>query len=144
MTERLRPGFVALAALLVAACAHPDHYRPNRPLDAERFSVSCEGDFEQGPTLAAGKSPVYPVRMLNPDVIEDRKIRHLPMEWWVTTSFTVGADGATSEVRSTPTSPQSFGDHMTIAVRSWRFEPASKQGVAVSSRCSSRFGFSLQ
>lgn len=135
---------IFVSSALLAACAHPDHYRPNQPLDAERFSVSCEGDFEQEPTLATGKSPVFPVRMLNPDVIEDRKIRHLPMEWWVTTNFAVSAEGRTSEIHSTPTSPQSFSDHMTIAVQSWRFVPAKKDGVAVPSRCSSRFGFSLE
>lgn len=142
MKKGQRINTVIMVVMLVA-CARPDHYRPNQPLDADRFSVACEGDFDQGPTLAAGKSPVYPIRMLNPDVIEDRKIRHLPMEWWVTTSFTVGVDGRTSDVRSTATSPQSFSDHMTIAVRSWRFVPASKSGAAIPSLCSSRFGFSL-
>lgn len=128
----------------MAACAQPGHYRPNHPLDAERFGLRCDGDFDQAPGLLAGKSPVFPVGMLNPEVIEDRKIRHLPLEWWVDTTFSVDADGRASDVHATPTSPQTFSDHMVVAVKSWRFTPASKDGVAVASRCSTRFGYTLE
>jgi hypothetical protein len=134
---------LAVAAILAVACASPNHVRPNRELDSEDFDLRCEGDFDQAPVLLAGKSPVFPIGMLNPDVIEDRKIRHLPMEWSVTTTFTVGADGRAAEVRATPTSPPSFSNHMVVAIKSWRFAPATRDGNAVASRCKTLFGYHL-
>jgi TonB family protein len=132
------------ALVLLAGCAASGHsYRPNRDLDTERFDVACTGDFDQAPRLVAGKSPVFPIRMLNPDVVEDRKIRHLPMEWPVTTSFGVDAEGRTTDVRSTASDPPSFGNHMTVAVKQWRFQPATRDGAAMPSRCSVLFRFTL-
>ncbi len=81
--------------------------------------------------------------MLDPDAIEDRQIRHLPMEWWVSTAFTAGTDGRAADVRATPTSPQSFSNHMVVAVKSWRFAPATREGNAVASRCTILFGCHL-
>jgi hypothetical protein len=142
---KFRNEWVAIAglAILVAACADPGHMRANRPLGTEDIDLQCEGDFDSAPVLVSGKSPVFPVGMLNPHVIEDRKIRHLPMEWSVTTTFVIEADGRTADVRTTPTSPQSFSEHMAIAVKSWRFTPATRDGGPVAVHCSNLFGYSL-
>lgn len=142
---KARSGWVAVAvlAILVAACASPGHLRPNRSLGVEDLDLECEGNFDAAPVLVSGKTPVFPIGMLNPDVIENRKIRHLPMEWSVTTTFLIGADGRTGDVRTTPTSPPSFSEHTTIAVKSWRFTPATKDGGPVAVHCSNRFGYSL-
>lgn len=140
MKEQLAAVVLALS---LAGCPGTGAYRPDRALDQDRFDLACEGDFDQAPVLAAGKTPVFPIRMLNPETIADRKIRHLPMEWAVTTTFNVGIDGKTSAIASTPTSPQSFSDHMVVAVQSWRFVPASRNGLPIASRCSSRFVYRL-
>ncbi|HEY1140925.1 MAG TPA: energy transducer TonB [Lysobacter sp.] len=142
---KLRIEWMAIAglAILVAACTSPGHMRANRPLDTKDLDVQCQGDFDSAPVLVSGRSPVFPIGMLNPDVVENRKIRHLPMEWSVTTTFVVEADGRTADVRATPTSPQSFSDHTAIAVKSWRFTPATKGGGPVAVHCSNLFGYSL-
>lgn len=141
---RIRQALAAaVLAVPLVGCPGTGAYRPDRALDGDRFDVSCEGDFDSAPRLAAGRTPVFPIRMLNPETIADRKIRHLPMEWAVTTTFNVGVDGKTSAIASTPTSPQSFSDHMAVAVRSWRFVPASRDEVPVASRCTSLFTYRL-
>lgn len=136
----------ALLAAGLAGCATPENvYRPNRTLAADRgFDIACDGDYDKAPKLASGKSPVFPIRMLSPDVVEDRKVRRLPMEWPVTTQFDVDAEGRTANVRSTATSPQSFSDHMTVAVRGWRFDAAQAAGNAVTSQCKVTFTYRLQ
>ena len=133
----------AVSTLVLAGCPQNEALRPNRTLDSNRYEVSCEGDFDQPPALSNGKAPYFPISMLSPGVVEDRKMRHLPLQWKVTTKFTVGADGKTSAIQATPTQPQSFSDHVVIAVRSWRFVPASKGGVPVASQCANEFGYAL-
>lgn len=135
-------GAIVLATL--AGCPSTGAYRPNQQLDSNRFNLSCEGDFDQPPVLSSGKTPVFPIGMLNPDVIEDRKIRHLPMKWPVTSAFIVGVDGRTSGIQATATSPPSFSNHMVVAVRTWRFMPAARNGTPVESRCKSNFVYGLE
>jgi len=143
MRRAIRWLAVGGLAVVLAGCPDSGAYRPNQTLDARRFNITCEGEFEQEPALSAGRTPVFPVGMLNPTLIEDRKTRHLPMTWPVTTTFTVGADGRTSEIKASPTTPASFGNHMVVAVQSWRCVPASRGGVAMPSRCSSDFVYRL-
>jgi hypothetical protein len=133
----------AVAMLALAGCPRTGALRPNRALAADVQGV-CEGDFDQAPRLSSGKSPYFPISMLSASVVEDRKTRHLPLTWSVTTTFTVAADGRTAAIRATPTQPQSFSDHVVVAVRSWRFQPARKDGVALASQCTNEFGFVLQ
>jgi hypothetical protein len=133
-----------LLSLAVAGCmSQPTNFRANTSIDPVRYGVACEGEYEQPPQLASGKVPIYPISMLNPALIEDRKVRHLPMEWPVTSTFTVGADGSTAAIQSTVTTPVSFGQHMTVAVRSWRFTPARAAGQAVPAKCTAGFRFIL-
>lgn len=133
-------AMLALALPCLAACAPSENtYRPNRPMNAGRqFDVACEAG--QSPRMVSGKSPVFPVGMLNPYVIDDRRTRHLPMKWEVTTTFDIDAAGKTRNVVSTPTTPQSFSDHMTIAVRAWRFTP----GEDAAHRCEVVFTYFLE
>lgn len=134
---------LAVATMALAGCPKSGAYRPNHSLDRDRYEVSCEGDFDQPPVLSSGKAPYFPVSMLSPGMVDDRRMRHLPLKWTVTTTFMVGVDGKTSAIQATPTQPQSFSDHVAIAVRSWRFVPASKDGVAVASQCSNEIGYSV-
>ncbi len=136
---------LALALAGVAGCTSSvNEYRPNRPLnDGRQFDVGCDGAFDQAPQLQSGKTPVFPISMLNPDVIEDRKIRRLPMEWEVRSKFDVDESGRTGNVVSSPTTPPSFSAHMTAAVRAWRFTPAMSGGAAVPSRCEASFTYLL-
>ena len=142
--RRTSAVLVAAGSIALCACAaQPRTQRANTAIDPDRYAVACEGAFDQAPRLQSGKVPVYPVSMLNPELIEDRKIRRLPMQWPVESTFTVTPAGLATDVRSTPTVPASFGQHMTIAVRSWRFAPAQAAGTAVPARCRAGFTFLL-
>lgn len=136
-------GLSLLMAVASGCVSQPVSFRANTTIDPSRYPVECEGDFDEAPQLASGKVPVYPVSMLDPTVVEDRKTRHLPMEWLVESTFTVSPDGSTQEVASTATTPASFGQHMTIAVRTWRFVPAKASGAAVPAQCTAAFKFTL-
>ncbi|GAB3372470.1 hypothetical protein GCM10027431_22760 [Lysobacter rhizosphaerae] len=144
----MNPNITGISLLLLsvsmAGCvSQPTTFRANTSINPARYRVVCEGEYEEPPQLASGKAPVYPISMLNPALIEDRKVRHLPMEWPVTSTFTVGADGSTDAIQSTVTTPVSFGEHMTLAVRSWRFTPARAGDEAVPAKCKAGFTFTL-
>jgi len=144
MNTRTNATHVAVLAIALAGCAsRPDTFRANTTIDPARYAVTCEGEYEAPPRLASGKAPVYPVGMLNPALIEDRKVRHLPMRWPVNATFTVDAGGHTTDIESTPTTPAAFGQHMTLAVRSWRFTPAQAGDEAVPAKCTAGFTFVL-
>jgi hypothetical protein len=136
-------SLLLLSLAMVGCVSQPATFRANTSIDPARYRVACEGEYEQPPQLASGKAPLYPISMLNPALIEDRKVRHLPMQWPVTATFTVDAGGATADIESTPTMPTAFGQHMTVAVRSWRFTPARSGDQAVPARCTAGFTFVL-
>lgn len=71
---------VTLALGLTACTTAPNSYRANSSLDPADYTVECAGDFDQPPRLLAGKVPVFPANMLNPTLIDDRKVRRLPMK----------------------------------------------------------------
>jgi protein TonB len=65
-------------------------------------------------------------------------------EGWATVSFTVGADGRTSDVKVVDSQPRRVFDRAAIdAVERYRFTPAMKDGVAVSSVKQQRIEFKL-
>ncbi|WP_457096194.1 hypothetical protein [Lysobacter sp. P5_B9] len=144
MTPRINCTYLFLLSVSMAGCvSQPTTFRANTSIDPARYRVACEGEYQEPPQLASGKAPVYPISMLNPALIEDRKVRHLPMAWPVNATFTVDAGGHTTDIESTPTTPATFGQHMTLAVRSWRFTPAQAGDEAVPARCTAGFTFVL-
>jgi protein TonB len=65
-------------------------------------------------------------------------------EGWVMVSFTVGADGRTSDVKVVDSQPRRVFDRAAIdAVEKYRFTPAMKDGVAASSTKQQRIEFKL-
>ena len=65
-------------------------------------------------------------------------------EGWVLVSFTVDPDGATSDVKVVESQPRHVFDRAAIdAVERYRFNPAMKDGVAVSSVKQQRIEFKL-
>ncbi|KAB8181314.1 energy transducer TonB [Marilutibacter maris] len=137
----------ALAACMVAlaGCTFGDnnYLRPNESIVDDGVTPECVGDYDRAPVLVAAKAPVFPVSMLNPTLIEDRKTRHLPMSWQVDARFDVGTDGVPLNVRASATDPASFGHHTAIAIRAWRFKPALRAGVAVTAACTFTMTFEL-
>lgn len=131
------------AAGMVAGCGtHSGDMRPDATLPAA-YGVECSGDFDHPPRLVSGKTPVFPISMLNPNYIDERRIMRLPLSWEVVTRFTVDADGVATEVRSDATDPAFLATHTNAAILAWRFEPAGLDGVAVPARCEHRMVFKL-
>ncbi|HEY0198031.1 MAG TPA: energy transducer TonB [Rhodanobacter sp.] len=65
-------------------------------------------------------------------------------EGWVTVSFTVGTDGRTGDVKVLESQPRRVFDRAAMdAVEKYRFTPAMKDGVAVSSTKQQRIEFKL-
>jgi periplasmic protein TonB len=65
-------------------------------------------------------------------------------EGWVMVSFTIGADGRTSDVKAVDAQPRHvFERAATDAVEKYRFTPAMKDGTAVSSTKQQRIEFKL-
>jgi periplasmic protein TonB len=63
---------------------------------------------------------------------------------WVIVAFTVGADGSTSDVKVVDAQPRRVFDRAAMdAVERYRFTPAMKDGVAVSSTKQQRIEFKL-
>lgn len=140
----LRVCVALLLAVATGCAADPARVRADTALPPGH-GVSCEGDFDVPPRFVSGKSPLFPASTLqNPDFIEDRKIRHLPLHWQVTTRFDVRADGSTSNVRSTRTDPPFFATHTNAAIARWRFEPATRDGAPASAACSYLLEFSIR
>jgi hypothetical protein len=140
----MRYGVWMMVACL-AGCATPadNTYHMRNTLDGERLGIECQGDFDQEPKLYSGKAPVFPITMLNPTFIDDRKTRHLPMRWDIESSFVVDVSGKPAQVTSTETDPPSFGRHATVAISQWRFTPATRESSPVEARCAFAFHFAL-
>ena len=132
-----------MAALAGCTFGSNDYLRPDESIVDDGVAPECSGDYDTAPVLVAARAPVFPVSMLNPTLVEDRKTRHLPMSWQVDSRFEVGPDGVPAEVRSSATDPASFGHHTTIAIRAWRFAPATRAGVPVAASCTFAMSFDL-
>lgn len=79
-----------------------------------------EGYFDTPPRLVFGKVPVYPIRAA---------ISGIPAS--VSLRYTIGADGRTRDIEVIGGSGKPFSTHAVIAVREWRFEPATLGGEPV-------------
>ena len=143
----MKAFWIPMLAAGLTACTTTtsnDRVRPDTPLP-EGFEIACEGDFDTAPKLMAGKAPVFPASTLaNPDFVEDRKIRRLPLSWRVTTRFDVLAEGTTAHVRSDATEPKFFATHTNAAIAAWRFAPARRADVAVDAQCVNVFNFNIE
>jgi hypothetical protein len=139
----VRKACIVAALALLGGCHAPDgNLRPDTHLPAG-YAIDCEGTFDTAPRLVSGKSPVFPASVYNPDFIEDRKIRHLPLHWQVDTRFEVLPDGRTARIRSGATQPAFFATHTNAAIQAWRFSPALRDGTAVAASCTHVLTFRL-
>ncbi len=88
--------------------------------------------FDTPPRRLSGKAPVFPVTHLMKGV-----------EGKVIVAYTVGVDGRASDFEILEATDKKFADHVVIALREWRFEPAQKDGVDVAARVKTPFSFGL-
>ena len=115
----------ATLALALAACTpgSTGSTRAGSAMDTGYINAAfddMEGYFDSPPRLVFGKSPVYPIRAA---------ISGIPAS--VTLRYTIGADGKTRDIEVIGGSGKPFSTHAVIAVREWRFEPATLGGDPV-------------
>ena len=84
-------------------------------------------------SLLSGKSPSYPIGLFMTGKTGYAEV-----------AFTVLEDGSTRDIRIVEAEHPAFGNHLAIALRDWRFEPARKNGHAVESRLSYALCFEIE
>ncbi|TMH81247.1 MAG: energy transducer TonB [Betaproteobacteria bacterium] len=141
-----RTGRVALAARLVcllaaSGCATQDVSRePSGGSLDEQIAMppgtlsDCDrADFDQPPKLISGGLPLYLV---------GRRLSGL--EGSATLKFTVLSDGRIDDIQAESPESRSFRDHSVIALRTWKLEPALKDGAPVTTSCKMRFIYEVK
>jgi TonB family protein len=123
---------MSLFASLVFATEPPAPVLANHTLDPAKINSPDLSSVDHAPKFVSGKAPVYPISMLlsgkgGSCVIE----------------FTVGIDGKAKEFKVL-SPPNKLADHAIIAVKSWVFEPATKDGVPVEARLKQSFSYSTR
>jgi TonB family protein len=115
---------VLVAGALLAACAanRPPEQRANRPMPPGSIVGAPSPQWDTPARLKSGDAPIYPIgQLLN------GKVGHAKM------AFTVAEDGSTRDIRVGEATSAVFGRHAAIAVKGWRFEPATLHGLPVAS-----------
>ncbi len=94
---------------------------------------SATGGETHGAVLTEAAAPHYP-----PSAVRSRQ------EGWVQLSFKIDADGRTSDIKVVESQPRRVFDRAAMeAVQRYRFTPAMKNGVAVSTTKQQRIEFKL-
>jgi protein TonB len=91
------------------------------PVKKMQFGKSSQYDVP--PRFISGPAPIYPTSRLR-----NRESGYADIV------FTVDASGHTRDFRAVKTSYLYFANHAILAVQDWRFQPATKNGRAVSCR----------
>ncbi len=100
---------------------------------ADTAAATSTGGATSDAVLTRAAQPAYPPMALR-----------MRQNGWVLVSFTVDADGSTSDVRVASSQPRRvFDNAATDAVKRYRFTPAMKDGVAVPSKRQQKIEFNL-
>ncbi len=128
------PGILLLTACL-AGCATPPlgESRANTAVDPAYMVGPAHPDWDTPPKLIHGKAPVYPVSRL----VAGQDGRTI-------IAYTIGSDGKPGDFEVVETDDKVFADHAIIAVRTWRYQPATKGGAAISARVEHPFVYSAR
>ena len=129
----------AALVVLIPLCAFPSiageppvPVLADRSLDPTKISAHGASSADHPPKFVSGKAPVYPISML----LSGKGGRCV-------IEFTVGTDGKAKEFKVL-SPPSKFSDHAIIAVSSWVFEPATKDGVPVEQRLQQSFSYATR
>ena len=132
MSRPLALGFTLFLSQAPSGLAQNHYILPGAPYPSSALHWPARpADYDVPPKLIRGDAPIYPVTQ----VFAHKK-------GVAVVAFTVGADGATHNLRVVRASYPFFGSHTILAVRNWKFEPARKNGkpVPVSTTMSLPFG----
>ena len=125
--------FAILLALPCAAFGADVYQRANTAIDPSRMSGPASEEWDTPPKLIEGKAPVYPISL----VLSRREGSSVIV-------YTVGIDGKARDFEVESTTDQKYANHAIIALKAWRFEPATKGGVPVEARLRQKFSFGIR
>ena len=131
-----RLALFAASAFALCACAQLDPDQPTAteanhqlaPVVAVR-SDACD-TLCTPPRRISGRAPIYPISKLLKGAGGEALI-----------AFTVDVDGTTKDFVVISATYPYFGSHAIVAVKDWRFEPATKDGHPVAVRVTQLFQF---
>lgn len=113
-----------LTVTLVAACGGTREatQRSDRSMAPGSLVAPQSEQWDTPASLLSGKTPAYPISLFVTGKTGYAEV-----------TFTVAQDGSTRDIKVIEADQPAFGDHLAIAVRNWRFEPARKNGLAIAS-----------
>jgi len=132
LTKAILAALLSLGSLACFAGAPPTVVLPNRSLSPANVSPGAMPGTDHPPRFVSGKAPVYPISLLL-----SGKGGSCAIE------FTVGVDGKAKDFKIL-SAPDKFADHAIIAVGSWVFAPATKDGVPVEARMRQSFSYTTR
>lgn len=114
-----------LMLTMLAACASPGPrpYKSNENLAGDPVIQAAPGadpGVEVLPQLIQGRAPVYPITR----ALDERGGA-------ATIAFVVDEAGVPRQLRVVRADHESYGRHLLVAAREWRFSPARHQGQVV-------------
>jgi TonB family protein len=125
-----------LIGIFVCGCTSPSFPAiegspmPKRQVAAFLKVATPSSAYDTAPKFVNGYAPFYPE-----DQAQTRK------QGYAVIAFNVTEDGTTSDVRLLLVTDYAFGQEAVIAVQSWRFTPAQKNGRPVKVRAQIPFTF---
>lgn len=125
---------VLSAGALLAACAanRPPEPRANRPMPPGSIVGAPAAQWDTPARLKSGDAPIYPIGQLLNGKVGRAKV-----------AFIVAEDGSTRDIRVGEATNAVFGRHAAVAVKDWRFEPATLHGRPAASNLDIDLSFDI-
>lgn len=128
--------FRASAIVLVAALASGCSITPrptsnlNSPVDPSSFVFPDDSQWDSPPVLVSGNNAVYPISLVLAGIQGNAVLE-----------FTIDTDGEAKDISIESATDRGFADHAILALKDWKFKPATKNGVPVEARVTRTFTF---
>jgi TonB family protein len=127
MESHLKNHFVCGTFALLAACQTPSAQNqatlPHEPVALIGQSAGPSSQYDVPPKLLSGRTPMYPITQLRQHRSGDALI-----------AFTIDEQGIPRDFRVLKSDYPYFATHAVVAMREWRFQPATKNGRPVAAR----------
>jgi len=107
--------------------------RPHEPVALVGKSAPASSQYDVPPKLLSGRTPIYPITRLERHQQGDALIE-----------FTVDPKGIPRDFKVIKTDYPYYASHAIIAVRDWRYQPATKNGKPVAARLRVPFHYRMR
>lgn len=129
--------FASLPLVVCSGCGTPvrDDVSPRnaKPITGPMVWMTPPVDWDVPPRLLRGDEPIYPVSRLIAN-----------QSGAATLEYVIDEKGVPTEIRIVSATHKYFGFHSVIALRTWRFSPAIKDGKPVKARVTQTFKFDIK